>query len=144
LRFFGEVPPREVEALAAGLAEAFAGIPRFTLDFHGCGVFPDRRKPRVFWVGVRNAPPSLFELQSRAEVVARALGFAPERRPFEPHLTIARFRGPERGLDSILSGCGSRDFGLSEVAEAILFESRLWPSGASYEKVRTYPFHFPA
>ena len=141
LRFFGEVPPREVEALAAGLAEAFVGIPAFTLDFHGCGVFPDRRNPRVFWVGVRNAPKALFELQSRAEVVARAMGFSHERRPFEPHLTVARFRGPERELDSILSGCGARDFGPSEVAEAILFESHLSPAGASYEKVRTYHLH---
>jgi len=139
LRFFGEVAAEGVEPLAASLSKAFAGLPAFALDFRGCGVFPDRRNPRVLWVGVPGPPPALFELQARAEEVARALGFAREKRRFTPHLTVARFRGPERGIDSVLSPCGARDFGRTAIEEAVLFESRLSPSGSSYEKLRVYP-----
>lgn len=139
LRFFGEVPAEIVESLAASLAHAFSGLGGFTLHFRGCGVFPDRRKPRILWVGVPTPPAALFELQARAEAVARSSGFAPERRRFDPHLTVARFREPERGLDSILSTFEARDFGAMAIEEAVLFESRLSPAGASYERLRAYP-----
>src|SRR3990172_2541183 len=117
LRLFRGVSAERVEPLAASLSEAFAGLPAFALDFRGCGVFPDRGNPRVLWVGVPKPPPAVFELQSKAEVVARALGFAPERRRFEPHLTVGRFRGPEKGIDSILSSCRDRDLGRTETVE---------------------------
>jgi 2'-5' RNA ligase len=139
LRFFGEVPVDGIESLAARLSEAFVGLPAFVLEFRGCGVFPERGNPRVLWVGVQDPPRAIFELQSRAEAVARALGFEPERRPFEPHLTVARFRGPERGIDSILSSCRGRDFGRALVGEAVLFESRLSPLGSTYRRLRVYP-----
>jgi 2'-5' RNA ligase len=140
LRFFGETPPEAVETLASGLAQAFEGLPEFTLHFHGCGVFPDRRRPRVLWVGVREPPPALLSLQSRAESVARARGFAPERRGFDPHLTIARFREPERRIESVLGSVQKRDFGSTKVDEAILFESRPSPEGSSYLRIRGFPF----
>ena len=139
LRFFGEASSSDVESLAARLGEAFAGLPAFVLEFRGCGVFPDRGNPRVLWVGVPEPPPALSELQSRAEAVARVRGFAPERRPFAPHLTVARFRGPERGIDSILSSCQGRDFGRTPIDDVVLFESRLSPAGPSYLRLRVYP-----
>src|SRR3989304_8769979 len=94
LRFFGEVSAEGVESLAASLSEAFAGLPAFALDFRGCGAFPARGDPRVLWVGVPKPSAALFELQSRAEAVARALGFAPEKRRFEPHPTVGPVPGP--------------------------------------------------
>lgn len=139
LRFFGETSPEAVETLASGLALAFEGLPEFTLHFQGCGVFPDRRKPRVLWVGVPEPPPALLTLQARAESVARARGFAPERRRFDPHLTIARFREPERGIASALGSVQNRDFGSTRVEEAILFESRLSAEGSSYLRIRGFP-----
>jgi len=139
LRFFGEVSGEVAESLAASLSEAFAGLPAFALDFRGCGVFPDRGNPRVLWVGVPKPPPALFELQSRAEAVARALGFAPERQRFDPHLTVARFREPVEKIASLLSSVEGRDFGRTEIQEAVLFESRLSPAGSSYVRLRVYP-----
>jgi 2'-5' RNA ligase len=139
LRFFGEVPVGDIERLAARLGEAFAGLPAFALEFRGCGVFPDRGNPRVLWVGISSPPPALFELQSRAEAVARALGFAPEKRRFEPHLTVARFREPLKKLASLLGAVEGRDFGRTPVDEAVLFESRLSPAGSTYLRLRVYP-----
>jgi 2'-5' RNA ligase len=138
LRFFGEVSEEAFEALALVLSSALAGIPCFRLDVRGCGVFPDRRRPRILWVGVEKPPPALLELQSRAEAAARARGFAPEVRRIEPHLTIARFRGPENDLDSVLSQVQERSFGVTSVAEAVLYESRLSPKGATYRRLRRF------
>ncbi len=139
LRFFGEVPASGVESLGAALAQALAGLPAFALEFRGCGVFPEKRRPRVLWVGVAGPPEALFELQSRAEACARAQGFASETRRFEPHLTVARFRERERDIGRSLDAFEARSFGISPIVEAILFESRLSSSGASYQRLRAFP-----
>jgi len=138
LRFFGEISQAKAESVAEALSRAFAGLPGFTMEIRGCGVFPDGRRPRVLWVSVEKPPEALFALQSRAEAVARTLGFDPEKRRFEPHLTVARFRGPVRNIDSILVACRERAFGVTSTAEATLYESHLSPSGASYRKLRSY------
>jgi 2'-5' RNA ligase len=143
VRFFGETPAEVVDSLGTRLGEAFEGLPAFALHFCGCGVFPDSRNPRVLWVGVREPPPALFELQSRAESVARTLRFSPDCRRFEPHLTVARFRGRERGIGSALASCREREFGRAEVTEAVLFESRLSPAGASYRRLRSFDLGTP-
>jgi RNA 2',3'-cyclic 3'-phosphodiesterase len=139
LRFFGEVPVEEVATLAEALKEALSGLAAFPLELRGCGVFPERGRPRVLFVPVAHPPKALFDLQTRAEECARALGFAPETRRFEPHLTVARFREREKEVGSILDAFGSRSFGVSPVGEAILFESRLSGEGARYEKLRAFP-----
>src|SRR5262245_27980541 len=112
LRFFGEVAPERAESLGAKLAEALAGLPAFELELRGGGVFPDRGRPRVLWVGVAHPPQALFDLVSRAEACARALGFTQEDRPFSPHLTVARFREHERSAGSIGEALENRSFGV--------------------------------
>ncbi|MGH9321985.1 MAG: RNA 2',3'-cyclic phosphodiesterase [Vicinamibacteria bacterium] len=138
LRFFGETSKEDLEVLARGLRQSLSGLPGFPLHFQGSGVFPDRKRPRVFWVGVHEPPRELADLQSKAEKVARDFGFTPERRPFEPHLTVARFRGPETGVESMLRAAGDRDFGKTDVSEVLLFESRSSPKGASYHVLERY------
>jgi 2'-5' RNA ligase len=139
LRFFGEISPLTADSLGRKLSEALAGLPAFSLEFFGCGVFPERRNPRVLWVGVRSAPKPLHELQRKAEAAAIALGFAPEGRDFEPHLTIARFRGPERGIEAVLSKYREISLGTLSVEEATLYQSHLSPAGSRYEPLRRFP-----
>jgi 2'-5' RNA ligase len=139
LRFFGEIRPETADALGRRLSEALAGLPAFSLEFSGCGVFPERRNPRVLWVGVRAAPPPLYELQRRAEAAAIALGFEPAGRGYEPHLTVARFRGPERGIEAILTEYREIPLGSVSVTEATLYESHLSPAGARYDPLRRFP-----
>src|SRR5947208_297483 len=48
------------------------------------------RPPRVAWIGME-APADLEALQADATAAAvAAIGFAPEKRPFHPHVTLAR------------------------------------------------------
>src|ERR671911_367101 len=77
LRFIGEVE----RPLANDLAHALASLrgPRFELRLAGLGSF-DRRSGGV---------PS-----ARIERICQAVGLAPERRAFHPHITLARWRGP--------------------------------------------------
>ena len=139
LRFLGESDPGRVDALAEALGEALSRIPAFTLDVKGCGAFPSARRPRILWLSVANPPDSLFEAQREIERIVREAGFSPEERPFEPHLTIARFRGAAGSLESILASVRDRELGRTAVDEVVVYESRLSPRGSTYVPLHRLP-----
>jgi 2'-5' RNA ligase len=139
LRFLGEADPGRVHALAGALRAALSVIPAFTLQIKGCGAFPSARRPRILWLSVENPPRSLFEAQRAVERVVRDAGFSPEERPFEPHLTIARFRGAARSLESVLASVRDRELGPNAIDEVVVYESRLSPRGSTYVPLHRLP-----
>lgn len=96
LRFLGETAETQVPELAQALDEAVAGIPPFALRLGDLGAFPSPRQARVFWVGlspVEPAPPNaLSSLKTAVDAALAPLGWAAERGPFTPHLTLGRVR----------------------------------------------------
>ena len=64
----------------------------FELSLSQLGVFPNPRRPRVLWAGIQGDLAILARLQVRVEEAAGRIGFAPEQRPFRPHLTLGRVR----------------------------------------------------
>ncbi len=136
LRFFGETSPDLLPALVESTRRVAAAAPAFDLSAVGWGVFPNPARPRVLWVGVRGAVDQVQALAAAAEDAARGLGFAPEKRTFHPHLTLARAR--EGMSHPRLPGApdpGAPSFGALPARELILFESHLGPAGARYEAV---------
>jgi len=85
LVFVGRVSPREAERLAA--AAELVHCDSFTLKLDRYGYWP---RPRVLWVGAREVPPALLDLQSRLNDVVRGAGFQTEKRPYSPHVTLVR------------------------------------------------------
>lgn len=92
LKFLGYVAPARLEAIQTSLREVGARSPRFTLHTSGVGAFPTMNRPRAVWVGVKGDQPRLTTLQSRVDAAMSDLGFVAEKRPFSPHLTLARVR----------------------------------------------------
>ena len=135
LRFVGEVDRPVAEDLAAALHRIHAEP--FTLRVSGVGRF-EQRNSGALWAGVEPKEP-LAALAAKVERVCQEVGFEPERRAFHPHITLARWRGRRtREVADFLDrtrGLASEPF---EVAEFILFESRLSRHGAQYEKVASY------
>jgi 2'-5' RNA ligase len=85
LVFLGEVEARRVASLhqAAGRI----AVRPFSLAFDQVGCFA---RAGVAWAGCRRPPLELLELQSSLQRELAAERFAPEARPFVPHLTLAR------------------------------------------------------
>ena len=102
---------------------------------------PSRRRPRVFWVGLDCAP--LAALAAAIDAALVPLGFAPEQRPFRPHITLGRATGgsggPER-LEQALERHWHDDFGDCALRELIAYRSDLRRGGAVYTKLWTIPF----
>ncbi len=141
LKFLGEVDPAKAAGIKDALVAACSGRASFPLACRGTGVFPPgSRSPRVLWVGIA-AGPELGLLQEDIEAACNRLGFERESRPFQPHLTLGRVKGPA-DLGRVLAELErSREEGFGEmpVRSVIFFESRLKPSGAEYAVLEEFP-----
>jgi len=90
LRFFGRCSDAQNADLIRQLEQAAPQASSHCLQVGELGFFPPRHHRAVLWVGVTTSPPSLVALARQLEVWARDLGFAPDAKPFVPHITVAR------------------------------------------------------
>ncbi len=141
LKFLGDVAPSSLQFLNQMLASEAAAHPCFQMTVGGLGAFPNTRRPRVVWLGVQ-APPGLAMLQRSLENAAARLGYAPEDRPFSPHLTIGRVRqaasiaGQSR-LRQALEAQQIGRLGQAAVDSLTLMKSDLQPGGSVYTPLFT-------
>jgi RNA 2',3'-cyclic 3'-phosphodiesterase len=144
LKFLGEVDEKLLPGIHGGLTAACEGIGPFAIRLRGTGVFPNARRPRVYWAGIEG-PPSLLELQARVDGEMQRLGFPAEEHPFRPHLTLARIKEPigkQRMTDALLSY--SLESEPADVRELLLMRSHLSGESAHYEPVRRCALGGPA
>ncbi len=138
LKFLGDVPTARVEEIATAMCDACVGHVPFTFAVAGLGCFPNLRRPRVIWVGVDEPTGTLAALQRDVEGAMQRLGFAPERRPFRPHLTLGRVKGGGADVVRALGEYVARatvNVGQMEASEVSLMRSDLRPGGAVYTRL---------
>jgi len=88
LQFLGDVSDNKAEAVKAALGEVKAAP--FNLSLNGAGLFGMERSPRVLWAGIGGGMTELNALHAAVLGQMEPLGFAPEARPYSPHITLAR------------------------------------------------------
>jgi 2'-5' RNA ligase len=135
LQFLGAVPAARVPALEEALREAAAEGAPLGLEVRGAGGFPSARRARVVWLGLGGDVGALAALVAGVGRRLAPLGFAPEDRPFTPHLTLGRSRDGRGapGLAGALAAAAELDGTSWRASELVLFESHLSPAGARYE-----------
>src|SRR6476646_3771428 len=132
LKFFGEVTSDRVEAIEELVQFATAGMTPMELQLTAAGAFPTSRRPRVLRLEV-SAGPDLELLQDRLERGGEQIGFAPEGRPFRPHVTLGRVREGQRLPADAMRHIESWRAGTSFLADQIvLYESRQTRDGPAY------------
>ena len=67
LKFLGNIPPGQVDDIAATAAPVVRNEHPLTLCAGGLGAFPNQRKPRVIWVGLQGQVERLGLIQTRLE-----------------------------------------------------------------------------
>lgn len=119
LRFLGWTTRDRLNALEPYLAAAAKACPPVDARVSGLGTFPPsaQERARVLWAGI-TLPRSGKTLQAACEGAAIECGFPPERRAFQPHLTLGRFRTPAR-LRSALE----LDLGPTRLEQLVLFRT---------------------
>jgi len=137
LFFIGEVPNEELDGITQALQEI--SLPAFPLRLEGVGCFPNPTRPRILWAGL-SFPPSLQNLKNEIDHRLQSLGFAPDKKAFHPHVTLARIKKPGvTGIPKFLQDHKSFQSEEFSVQNFYLYSSNLTPKGAFYTIEKTFP-----
>jgi RNA 2',3'-cyclic 3'-phosphodiesterase len=132
LRFLGATDDEARDKIITRLSTAKLGS-EFQVRFGELGAFPNQRRARILWLGVKRGGERLSGLAAIAEDAACNAGFAAEGRGFTPHLTLSRI-DPPQNIAALVAQKHSYDIGMT-VNALILYRSRLGGGPARYEEV---------
>ena len=93
LKFLGQTRPGLEPWIRERIAEAAAAGAPAPSRTTSLGRFPSRGRARVLWAGLEDAGGSLARLAGALDATLEP-EFAPETRPYTPHLTLARAEPP--------------------------------------------------
>jgi RNA 2',3'-cyclic 3'-phosphodiesterase len=127
LKFLGDIPEDLVGPLSEELDRAALPHPMLTLELSSFGAFPNVKRPRVVWAGLKGDVEGLAGLAVSVDKACARCGISEERRPFSAHITLGRLKAPTMvDLDT-----GSLA-GVFTAREVLLYRSELLPEGAWY------------
>jgi 2'-5' RNA ligase len=131
LVFLGWQDESAAEAIAGA---AFAAAPAGPAELRAAAVKPlPPRDPRLFALDLEDAGGRASALQAAVSNALAAGGwYTPEKRPFWPHITLARAKRGERRV-AALPGDPPAPAEPFEARELTLYRSTLRPQGALYE-----------
>lgn len=141
LKFLGDVSEKNIPMIQEILHAEAASHKQFEISVGGFGVFPSYTRPRVIWIGVE-APEELHQLYRRIDVETARLGYAPDKRKFNPHVTLGRVSRNANSKEVRFIGGELRKYklgflGAARIMDVHLFRSDLSPKGAVYTKLNT-------
>lgn len=136
MKFIGWTPPERVPEVEAAVATVAASSRRFDTRITRTGAFPKPSRARVLWAGLDDGRGTFAQMVKMLDDPLSAFVEA-EKRPFTPHLTLARIAPPARvGSDLLELPVGSEPFAVEKLT---LYRSHLSPKGATYEVLVSAP-----
>lgn len=141
LKFLGDTDEQLIPSLSEALVKKMSPYTPFYITISGLGCFPDKRRPRVLWVGVKDAS-GLIKVQKEIDDEMSGFGFLKDERDYSPHITVGRIRS-QRGVTGLLKKleeAGSVSFDGVLINGISLMKSELKPAGAEYTTLAEIPF----
>jgi 2'-5' RNA ligase len=135
LKFLGRTWPRLVDWVPEQVEAAAADVPRFTVRLRGVGSFPSAKTGRALWAGFEETD-LITDLAAEIEA-ALVREFPAEKRPFHPHLTVARSDPPVKLPVAYTATTLETD--PWEVDHVVLFRSHLRRPAPRYEPLARFP-----
>ena len=136
LRFIGEAPRYVAEEIDHALA-ALAS-PGFMLTLAGIGTFGKAGRSQSLWLGVERSE-TLDRLQGKVETAVQRCGLEPERRRFQPHVTLARLDNVSQSkIGGFLQANNLFRSDVVQVSHFTLFSSLLGKDHAVYRAEAEY------
>ncbi|MCG6155444.1 RNA 2',3'-cyclic phosphodiesterase [Rubinisphaera margarita] len=129
------------EAEESAAVESLTGIESgsFSVTLADAGTFRGR-DGKILWIGVENSS-ELQGLYSAAGARLSKAGFRLEKRPYSPHITVARTRRPgdNRAVEEFLDSARELPPLAVPVSALHLYRSTLTSRGSHYELVESFP-----
>jgi 2'-5' RNA ligase len=135
LQFLGN--RADIDAVSDRLKDL--AVRRGRVRLGGGGAFPNERRGRVLWLGLREGAALFGQLAASVGALLTPLGYPPEARTYHPHVTLARCKAPT-DLRPAVAALGAEPVGPAwTVEEVVLFESRTRREGAEYLERGRFP-----
>jgi 2'-5' RNA ligase len=138
IRFLSDITPDMVEKVFEEMKKVqFAP---FDARINGLGAFPDLHYPRVVWAGITEGADQMKNVFSQLEPRLQRLGFTPDPKGFNPHLTIARVKSGKNKahLAEFITKNATYDFGTVNAKCLRLKKSDLTPRGPVYATLKEF------
>ncbi|HEC94735.1 MAG TPA: RNA 2',3'-cyclic phosphodiesterase [Thermoplasmatales archaeon] len=137
LKFLGDTKEKIIPDIEEVMKQSTEDIPPFEVNLQGVGVFPNKNYITVIWVGMEKKQELTF-IAEKLDELLQNLGYKKERRPFSPHVTVARVKRikEKNTLLSLLEKYRETDFGKLKVDSIKLKKSDLTPKGPIYTTIR--------
>jgi 2'-5' RNA ligase len=95
LRFMADGTEESLERILRAMTHYKVKHDNFTLKISHASTFEQKNGAGVLWLGFEDIPPALRALQEEFEDMAVSLGYERELRPFNPHITIGRYKAED-------------------------------------------------
>lgn len=138
IRFLGNITQRILEKVTETMQKTT--FSPFNIQVKGLGTFPNLRNSRIIWAGITEGADQLKNIFLQLEPRLRALGFSPDLKGFNPHLTIARVRSGRNKLQlaDFIRKNVNHEFGTTKATCLLLKKSVLTPRGPIYSKLSEF------
>jgi 2'-5' RNA ligase len=132
LRFFGDTSLSRLNEIQTCLDRI--EIDPFVVEIGGVGSFPNRRRPRVIWIGIVHNESEVLSLKGKVDSALAELGYQVEKK-YTPHATIARVRfvKDQLRLAENLESLANDRLGRMSINAIRMIKSNLTPTGPIYE-----------
>jgi 2'-5' RNA ligase len=139
LKFLGDTLPSQVDEVGEELNQVSKLFSSFSFDLEGLGFFKNKGIPRVLYAAIKEGEvlqQLAVEIDSRLAII----GFEPETRPFNPHLTLARIKSlkNKKGFYGATEEYRETFIQTVTVGELLFYRSVLKPEGAEYRELEKF------
>lgn len=141
LKFVGDTPDQDIPKIIEACQKVAGRHQPFTMDFNRTGFFGSNHSPRVLWLGMKDEPKALYELEEDVLDAFDSLGYLRDRQNFVPHLTICRIKTlvDKPFFQQLCQGIEQKTYIQTDVKEMVYLQSFLQPTGAFYKTLRRIP-----
>lgn len=140
LKFLAEVNLTQKARIDDAMEKICLANTPLDLAVTGMGIFAGKDSIRVLWLGLTGDTEKINLLQQEINKQLAPIGFLPENRKFQPHITIGQDIIFECGFDQIRDTIGEVNFGMMKINGLFLFKSEQIQHKRVYSKVSKYDF----
>jgi len=142
LKFLGETQTETVPEICRAVENTLKGERIFSIKLSEFGCFPCIKKAQVLWLSFTDTDNGLKRIAEKINCSLENFGYKKEKRPFRPHMTIARVRrnAGSRNFESIKNEFLKKMYNdYIKIDIITFFESILTPDGPVYKVLYKIP-----
>lgn len=141
LAFLGNTSDTQRQEAVRLIESSLKNERSFPLTLAGAGIFGDKKSPRILWAGIEESD-KLRTIQQKVYDACITAGFKLDKKPFTPHITLARkYTGEQFSLERLQQTADSKQTAEFAATKVSLYQTHIgaFPSYESIETIYLQP-----